>query len=225
MYDIVRNFKRPDDSLINNYNLMTSATLHEVLQRRGALSSYIKPIWPGMKLCGSALTVQCEPGDNLMIHKALAIAKPGDVLVVSVGGYVEAGFWGEVMTIAAISRGIKGLLTDGSVRDTMAIKEHGFPIFSKGICIKGTTKLTPGKINHQLILGGICINPGDIILGDNDGVVVVPLEEAEKALSGAIAREEKEKILMQKLESGQLTMDLLNLNDPFNELGLKEEMV
>lgn len=223
MFDIAKRNEKVTIEMLHSFRSMSSATIHEAMGRKGAVCSNIKPIWPGTVLCGRALTVQCEPGDNLILHKAITLAKEGDVLVVTTGGYKEAGIWGEVMTVAAIAKGITGLVTDGSVRDTMAIKKHAFPIFSMGVSIKGTTKLTPGKINNPIVLGGQLINSGDIIFGDNDGLVLVRPEDAEMVLKLSRQREEKEKLIMERLNNGETTMDILGLNEAFERLQLKEE--
>ena len=146
-----------------------AATVHEAMGKIGALDTRIRPAWFGAHVCGAALTVQSRPGDNLMLHKAVSMAKPGDVLVVHVDGFPEAGMWGEILTVATMQKGIRGLVIDGGVRDTMPIKELDFPMFSLAYSIKGTTKMTPGCINHPIVIGGVTVNPGDIVIGDNDG--------------------------------------------------------
>ncbi|NJD01899.1 MAG: 4-carboxy-4-hydroxy-2-oxoadipate aldolase/oxaloacetate decarboxylase [Ruminiclostridium sp.] len=223
MPDIVRNYRKASKDILNAFSLMNAAALHESMGKAGALSGGIKAVRPGARVWGSALTVQCRPGDNLLIHKALSISEPGDVLVVTTGGYTEAGIWGEIMTVAAMVRGISGLVTDGSVRDTAAIQERGFPVFSRGISIKGTAKLAPGKINNPIVIGGVTVNPGDIIFGDDDGLVAIPPDKAEEVLIAARQREDRERIIMERLESGETTMDLLGLNEAFKRLALTEE--
>lgn len=223
MYDIVKNFERPSKELLEEFSKMQAATLHEVMGKKGAMLSDIRPAWSGTFVCGSALTVQSRPGDNLMLHKAVSMAKPGDILIVTVDGYLEAGIWGEIITVAAMEKGIVGIVTDGSVRDTMPIKELGFAMFSRGISMKGTTKQNPGKINNPITLGGVVVNPGDIVLGDNDGVVVVPLKIVREVLEAAKNKEKAESDVMNKIREGGCTMDILNFNEAFARLGLKEE--
>src|SRR5690606_18793986 len=150
-----------------------AATVHEAQGQKGALSSAIKPLDPAMRLAGPALTVNCRPDDNLAIHYALTIARPGDVIVVDAKGFVEAGAWGDVMTLMARKKGVAGLVIDGSVRDANAIVEMGFPVFSRGISIKGTAKNQPGAVDVPIVCGGVGINPGDVVLGDRDGLVVI----------------------------------------------------
>jgi 4-hydroxy-4-methyl-2-oxoglutarate aldolase len=222
-FDVVKHYARPAPSIVQALGEIQTATLHESMGRRGALPHFLRPIWPGAKLCGVALTVKSRPGDNLMLHKAVSLAQAGDVLVVDCDGFLEAGLWGEIITLAAMQKGIVGLVTNGSARDTLQIRELGFPIFSGGVSIKGTTKAVPGKINHPISLEGVIINPGDIIVGDNDGLVVVSPEEAEQLVAAARAKEKAEAGIMEQVRAGKATMDLLGLNDAYKRLGLSEE--
>jgi 4-hydroxy-4-methyl-2-oxoglutarate aldolase len=223
MPDVVKNFKRPGAALLKKFSVMQPATLHEVMGKRGALSPDIRPVWPEPFLCGSALTVKARPGDNLMLHKAVSIAQPGDILMVSVDGFLEAGIWGEIIAVAAMEKGIAGIVTDGSVRDTIPIKALGFPMYSRGICMNGTTKMTPGEIGRPLVLGNVLINPGDIVVGDHDGVVVVPLDQCEEILAAAKAKEDAEAEIIRKIKAGGSTRDILGFKAVFERLGLKEE--
>lgn len=158
-----------------------------------------------------------------MLHKAISIAQPGDVLVVNIGEYEEAGAWGEIATVAAIERGIKGLIIDGGVRDTQAIKSLGFPVFCRSISIKATTKKLIGFINYPITCGGVIVNPGDIVLGDADGVVVVKKEDVEEVIKKAEERERFERRVIEELRQGKLTIDLLNLRQVLEREGLTEE--
>ena len=223
MYDIIKNINRPSDDLLEQYRNMQAATLHEVMGKKGAMTSDIRPVWPGTFVVGSALTVKSRPGDNLMLHKAVSIAKPGDILVVDVDGYTEAGIWGEIITVAAMEKGIVGIITNGTVRDTMPIRDLNFAMFSRGMSMKGTTKQNPGYINHPITLCSILVKPGDIVLGDNDGVVVIPLEKAEEVLIAARKKESDEALIMERIRAGESTMDILGFNDAFYRLGLSEE--
>ena len=212
--------ERPSASLLQQFNDLPTALLHEAMGKRGALNNDVKPVFQGAKLAGSAFTIQGYPGDNLMLHMGISLAKPGDVLVVTVGGYTETGLWGEIASVAAIARHIHGLVTDGAVRDVLPISKLGFPVFATGISIKGTTKRQAGYINNPIVIAGEIVNPGDIIVGDADGVVVVPLGEAEAVLQAAKQIEEREKRMMTAIrQDGALTLDLLNLRPTINELG------
>lgn len=223
MYDVVKDFARPDKALVEALGRISSATLHEAMGKRGALPHQIKPIWPEALLCGVALTVKSRPGDNLMLHKAVALARPGDVLVVDNDGFLEAGLWGEIITVAAMQRGIVGLVTNGAVRDTVPIRRLGFPVFCAGVSIKGTTKSVPGKINNPITFEGVAVSPGDVVVGDNDGVVIVPRAEAAQVLAAAEAKESSEAEVIKKIKEGQMTMDLLGMNEAYKRLGLSEE--
>lgn len=180
----------------------------------------VKPIYPGAKVIGRALTIRGCPGDNLMLHQAISQARPGDVLVATVDGYLEAGIWGEIATVAAQVRGIRGLVTDGAVRDSEQIARLGFPVFSRGLSIKGTTKRQKGALNLPIAIAGVTVHPGDIIVGDGDGVVVVPAAEVDMAVAKADEIRKREEGIMARLKQGELTLDLLGMRPVLRELGL-----
>ncbi len=186
----------------------STATLHEAAGKIGALPSSIKPLSATMRICGPAVTVHSPPGDNIMLHEAIIAAQPGDVLVVVVSGHYEAGYWGDIMTHAAKQRKIQGLIINGCVRDSKEIIDSGFPVFSRGICIKGTTKHGGGSINHPITIGETFISPGDIVVGDRDGVVVLPGLEIENILKTAKKRESQERLIIQQLTEGKTTMEI-----------------
>ena len=223
MFDVIKNVPRPDLATIEALGKLQSATLHEAMGKRGALPHTVKPIAPGMVLCGAALTVQARAGDNLMLHKAVSLARPGDVLVVENDGFLEAGMWGEIITVAAMEKGIRGLVTNGACRDTLPVQALGFPVFCAGVSIKGTTKSAPGKINHPVAFAGVIVHPGDVVVADSDGVVIVPCAEAEAVLQAALAKEQAEAEIIRKIRAGASTMDLLGLNEAYARLGLREE--
>lgn len=188
----------------------------------GALDSKIKPLSKKMKICGPAVTVYAYPNDNLTIHKAIYECTLGDILVINVNGFTEAGYWGEIMTLAAKDRGIKGMVINGGVRDVERIEELNFPIFCQNICIKGTRKRKFGNINHEIILGGVRIKPKDIIVGDRDGVVMVPLEKAQTILKYAIERINKEKNIVEELKS-KTTLEIYSLEKKIKNLSIIEK--
>lgn len=223
MYDVVKNHNRPSEDLLKRFHGQQPATLHESMGKKGAMLHDIRPTTFDAYVCGSALTVHCRPGDNLMLHKAVSIAQPGDVLVVCVDGFQEGGIWGEIITEAARMKGIVGIVTDGTVRDSVPIRDLGFPMFSRGLSMRGTTKMTGGTINNPIIMQNVLINPGDIVVGDNDGVVVVPLEHAEEVLAAAIAKEAAERKIIERVKAGECTMDILGIQEAYERLGLKEE--
>jgi len=197
-------------SLVEKLALLGTPTIYEALGKRGAMDFEIKPLKEDMKVCGSAFTVKCHVGDNLTIHYALSIAERGVVLVVDAGGYKEAGAWGEIATVAAMARGIKGLVIDGAVRDSEAVCGYGFPLFARAISMKGTAKKTLGDVNTQIMCGGVLIRPGDIIIGDRDGVVAVPLDKVKQVYEKGRKREQHEKEIMKRLREGELTIDILD---------------
>lgn len=197
-----------------------SATVYEAQGAKGALDSGIKPIDPSSRLAGPALTVDTRPADNLMLHYALSKARPGDVLVVDAKGFLEAGPWGDVLTAAALKAGIAGLVIHGAVRDAGAIVEMGFPVFCRGLSIKGTGKVHAGKVNVPVCIGDVVIRPGDIVVGDRDGLVIVSPEEAQSVLESARAREAKEEEFRMAIEKGVSTAELLGLLPTLKGLGL-----
>jgi 4-hydroxy-4-methyl-2-oxoglutarate aldolase len=201
---------RPD-TIFAEMLKQSTATVHEAMARRGALPSAIKPVDAGMRVCGPAFTVDSPPMDNLLLHHAIYAAKPGDVLIVRVGDHFEAGYWGEIMGVAAQARGLAGLIIDGGVRDSRELAEMGFPTFSRGLCIKGTTKHGCGALNRPLAIGTVVVEPGDIVLGDVDGVVVVPRAEGPAILEKAIQRVEKEDEIKRQLRAGKTTLEIYGL--------------
>ncbi|KAI3591746.1 Demethylmenaquinone methyltransferase-like protein [Cupriavidus sp. U2] len=198
-----------------------TATVHEAQGQKGALDSGLKPLDPTLRMAGPAVTVDIRPSDNLMIHYALTKAKPGDVLVVDAKGFLEAGPWGDVLTLAALELGLAGLVVNGSVRDGNAIIEMGFPVFCRGLSIKGTGKNQPGKVNVPVHFGGVQINPGDIIVGDRDGLVVVSPIEVDSVIDKSVEREHKEEGMRVALKEGKTMVELLNLSETLHRFGLQ----
>lgn len=205
---------------INQLRDLGAATVYEAQGAKGALDHGIKPIDPSVKLAGPAYTVDCRPADNLMLHYAVQKARPGDVLVVDAKAFMEAGPWGDVLTIQAMKVGIAGLVINGCVRDASLIIELGFPVFCRGLSIKGTGKNQPGKVGVPVLIGDVQINPGDIVVGDRDGIVVVPQAEVGSAITTSLAREAKEEQQRKAIQEGTSTIDLLNLADTLKRFGL-----
>ncbi len=172
----------------------------------------VKPVWAGATLAAPAYPVRCTTGDNLAIHVAVARAPEGSALVVDVGSQRELGYWGEVLTTGAEARGVVGLVIDGCVRDAAALEAHGFPVFSTGIALPGATKELPGAIDAQVVAGDVEVNPGDWVVGDVDGVVVVPGGALDAVLAAGRARADKEAGFFEKLRGGSTTLDLLGLD-------------
>ncbi|SCB58274.1 4-hydroxy-4-methyl-2-oxoglutarate aldolase [Rhizobium aethiopicum] len=212
--------ERPSKADIEAVSKFSPATIHEAQGRRGALSSRLKPVDYRMKLCGPAFTVKCAPRDNIMLQLAINYAKPGDIIVVSAGEYEEAGSFGDVLANACLAKGIGGLVTDTGVRDTLQLRELGFPVFSLSVCIKGTVKESIAAVNDPIIVGGETINPGDIIVGDADGLVVVRRHEAQEATRLSQAREDAEAGYIAAYKQGRSVIEVSNLAQVLKAKGL-----
>ena len=198
-----------------------AATVYEAQGAKGALDSGLKPVDPTLRLAGPALTVDARPADNLILHHAVLQARPGDVLVVDAKGFMEAGPWGDVLTIQAMKLGIAGLVINGCVRDANLIIDLGFPVFCRGLSIKGTGKNQPGKVNVPVCFGDVVIHPGDIIVGDRDGLVVVASDEVDFAIKTSQEREAKEARMREAIQAGSSnTAELLNLTETLKRFGL-----
>ena len=213
--------KMPTQEQLTTLKTYGTATIHEVQGQTGAMASNLKPLDPTLRLVGRALTVDCFPGDNLIIHYAITQAKPGDVLVIDAKGFTEGGPWGDILTLAAQKAGIQGLVIDGMVRDADTIIECGFPVFSKGLSIKGTNKVQPGRINVPITCGGVFVRPGDIMVGDRDGLVVVDPERVTEVIEASQTREDKEERMRQQIEQGRTTVELLDLDPILERLGVR----
>ena len=223
MIHVINKIERPARELMDQFRGMGTATVHEASGKKGYVDCAIKPITKGVRICGPAFTVQCRPKDNLMLHKALERAQPGDIIVASVGGYYEAGYWGGLMATSAVARKIGGLAIDGCVRDSAEMIKMGFPIFCRGYCFLGTTKTGLGLINHPTLFGGMMVNPGDLILGDDDGMVVVDRAECKTVLEKSIERTKAEKKKADQLGAGVSSVEFNKLGKVFEFLGLKED--
>jgi 4-hydroxy-4-methyl-2-oxoglutarate aldolase len=190
-----------------------SATLHEAAGQIGALPSEIASRTPRLPLVGPAFPVRCPPEDNLWLHKAVYAAAPGDVIVADCGGAYEAGYWGEVLSYAAHARGLAGLVIDGGVRDLARLDDIGMPVFSRRVCMRGTAKAQDGDgtLRSPVTLGGIVVRHGDLVVGDGDGVVVLPADLVPGIIAAAQARQRKESEYISKIQSGYRTLDLYGL--------------
>ena len=183
-----------DDTVLDAARSFDAATLHEAAGKIGVLPPEIKPVVAGFKVCGPAVTVQSPGGDNLWLHRALYAARPGDVLVIHVSGKYAHGYWGEVMSTAAKARGLAGRVIDGCVRDVTLLQQIGFPVFARGLCIRGTGKdfTAPGRINAPTLFDDVTINAGDLVVGDADGVVCIPRAQIPAVLEAAGKRAARE---------------------------------
>jgi regulator of RNase E activity RraA len=200
--DIVRDFERVSSDLIRQASAFQPAILADVAGRRGALHGRIQALRHRMKLAGSALTVEVRPGDNLMIHAAIALARPGDVLAIDGKGDQSAALMGTIMMNACRQVGIAGVVIDGAVRDSVEIDEMGFPVFSVGTNPNGPTKLASGRIGHPVSVGGVAVRPGDLVIGDADGVVVVEREKVQTLLQAAAKKVEDEAARIEAIKNG-----------------------
>lgn len=223
MIHVYRKIDRPNKEVLELFRRAGSATVHEAAGRIGAVRSNIKPLARGMKILGPAITVKCFPMDNLMLHKAIEVAEPGDIIVADTGGYAEGGYWGDLMASSALARKIGGLVIDGGVRDSEDIINMGFPIFCRGTCIRGTVKRNLGLVNHPILLGEVTIEPGDLVVGDDDGVVIVPKAMIADVAQGVIKRIANEKEKRAALETGVPGVKLNKLDKILESLGMVEE--
>lgn len=194
--------------LVREAARLGAATLHEASGQRGALPSAIRPIASTMRVAGPAFTVATAPGNNLWIHRALPAAAPGDVLVVVTAGHYESGYWGDIMTVAALERGIAGLVIDGCVRDSEALARLQFPVFARGLSIRGTGKdpAAPGSLQQPLAVGDVTVHPGDLVVGDADGVVVISRGTALDVVAKAKERVRREAEIIERLRKGETTL-------------------
>jgi 4-hydroxy-4-methyl-2-oxoglutarate aldolase len=204
--------ERPGAELLRRAARLPTATLHEAGGRIGVMPHEIRPVGRGMRVCGPAVTVASPGGDNLWLHRAIYVARPGDVLVVHVSGAFDYGYWGEIMATAAKERSLGGLVIDGCVRDGDLLEDLGFPVFARGLCIRGTGKDfgARGWINFPVLVGDLAVSAGDLVVGDRDGVVVVPGPRAEAVVAAAEQRETKEADVIRRIAAGERTLEIYN---------------
>jgi 4-hydroxy-4-methyl-2-oxoglutarate aldolase len=218
---IVRNVSRADAGVIEQLGAQGVATVHEAQGRSGLLRPYMRPIYPTARVAGSAITVSCQAGDNLMIHAAIEVCRPGDVLVVTTTSESTDGMFGELLAVSCRAHGVVGLIIDAGVRDVADLTTMEFPVWAKAIHAQGTVKATAGSVNVPVVCAGAAIAPGDVIVGDVDGVVVVArAKAADVAKAGAdrLAKEEKSRA---RLRNGELGLDFYGLRAKLAELGVQ----
>lgn len=218
---IVKNIQRAAAETVKTLGEQGVATVHEAQSRTGLLNPYLRPIYPTAQVAGSAVTVSCQPGDNLMIHAAIEVCQPGDVLVVTTTSESTDGMFGELLATSCQAHGIAGLVIDAGVRDVADLTAMNFPVWSKAISAQGTVKATPGSVNIEVVCAGAIIRPGDVIIGDVDGVVVVKREHAEAVSYLGQKRIEKEKMSRAMLRAGELGVDFYGLRAKLKELGVE----
>lgn len=218
---VVRRIKRPPAELIAGLGQLGVATVHEAQGRAGLMRPYIRPLDPGNRLAGPAVTVLAHAGDNLMVHAALDVCQPGDVLVVAVRSESTDGMFGELLAVSCRARGVAGLVIDAGVRDSAAIAAMGFPVWCKTVHAQGTVKATPGCVNIPVICAGAPVRPGDVVVADRDGVCVVPAEVAPGVARAGVDRERREAVTRRRLAAGELGLDIYGLRQKLQEMGVE----
>jgi 4-hydroxy-4-methyl-2-oxoglutarate aldolase len=218
---IVRTKKRPDPEAVEVLAKVGVATAHEAMGRRGLTEPVLRPIYPGARIAGRAVTVLSQPGDNLMIHACIEQCGPGDVLVITTTSPSTDGMFGELFATQLAARGVRGMITAAGVRDVAELQAMDFPVWARAVSAQGTVKATPGSVNVPVVLAGQYVRPGDVIVADDDGVLVVPREDAPEIARQALAREANEQAKREKFAAGVLGLDFYDMRPVLERLGVE----
>jgi 4-hydroxy-4-methyl-2-oxoglutarate aldolase len=217
----VRKVTRADAASVAQLAKYGVATVHEAMGRMGLLAPYMRPIYPGARVCGTAVTIFAHPGDNWMLHVAAELLQDGDVAVLGTSSMNADGMFGDLLATSFRARGAVGLVIDAGCRDVSDLRDMQFPVWAQAVHAKGTVKATVGSVNTPIICAGVLVHPGDVVIGDDDGVVVVPKAGAASVAAAAAAREAKEAATRQRLAAGELGLDVYGMREPLAKAGLQ----